>query len=558
MSLAQVLRRGPKAPVVPESTAHLERPRLNNGIRVHPPLSDGEPWVMQRGEHQYFRIGADLVKLVQALDGTGDAHAIAERLGKPWTADTVTKAVRSLDKAHVLAKATDAPGRHRKIRRLKYVPPINFQLAVLRSGDTAARRIISLRLLSPRTLGWLVATLAVAGAFVMVGQGSHVASVLGSPVSMGTLGVVFVSLFVTTVAHEFGHAALLAYYGGRPGRMGVMLFYFAPAMFCDISDSWRLNHLQRAKVSLAGIAVQIGVSGASACAAGIVGQGAAGDALMLFALVNAVAAVVNFVPFVKLDGYIALMSYLNRPNLRDTALASLRLGFVALLTGKPYRINGPRWLPWFGVGCVLTPIVLVVRGLGQWLDALMSLGTFGTMLSACLFGMLLLVLCKLVARLVKSFRGDGNRPRPLRFLAFLVVVAGLVAGGTQLSIPVSQIASYEVGEDGKAYVRVPTGAELQPVREGDRVELQQAGLVLRTTLGTGTVESDEAREVDIPLAGLLPFEAEGLLLPGKAYPVQLDSSVRPGRGSAQLHSQSLSLPRWAYERLVLPFAAPFI
>jgi putative peptide zinc metalloprotease protein len=556
MSLAQVLRRRSAGPSEQDDTAHLERPRLNTGIRVHPPVADSEPWVVQRGEHQYFRIGADLATLARELDGT-DAQGIAERLGSPWTPELVHQAVRSLDKAQLLAGRAQAEpgGRHRKIRRVKYVPPLTFQLAVLRSGDAAARRIIGLRLASPRMLGGLVVVLAVAGAFVLAGQHAHVAAVLGSPVSLTTLGTVVAGVFLTTVAHEFGHACLLAHYGGRPGRMGVMLFYFSPAMFCDVSDSWRLNHLQRAKVSMAGIAVQAGVSGAAACAAGVVGQGPAGDTLMLFSLVNAAAAVINLVPFVKLDGYIALMSYLNRPNLRDAALGSLCEGFVALLSGRPYQIKGPGWLPLFGLGCMVTPLVLVVRGLGQWLDALMSLGYFGTLLSSLIAGMLLLLVFKAGAGLVKSFR--GNRPRPVRLAMLAAVVVALALGSTQLHLSSSQVAAYEARRDGTVYLYVPTGAELQPVRTGDRVELQKAGMMLRHTLGTAIISSPDAHQTSIPLGGLLPVTTDKIRVQGERYSLRLDTPMKPGRGSARLHSRSMSLPRWAYERLVLPFAAPF-
>ncbi|NKI40838.1 daptide biosynthesis intramembrane metalloprotease [Streptomyces physcomitrii] len=555
MSLTQVLRRRPGPPRQEPGTAHLRRPRLTTGVRVHPPVADGEPWVMQRGEHQYFRIGADLARLARALDGTGDAESLAARLGPPWSAAAVRQAVTTLDRAQLLAPTVRAPGRHRRIRRWKYVPPLTFQLAVVRSGDAAARRINSLRLAPPRVLGWLVAALAALGTAVLLARHAQVAHVLGSPVSMGTLGTVLAGVFVTTVAHEFGHACLLAHYGGRPGRMGVMLFYFSPAMFCDVSDSWRLNHLRRAKVSLAGIAVQAGVSGAAASAAGLVGHGTAGDTLLLFSLVNAAAAVVNLVPFVKLDGYIALMSYLNRPNLRDAALGSLREGFVALLAAKPYRVKGPGWLPLFGLGCLLTPMVLVVRGLGQWLDALMSLGTFGAMLSSCVAGMLLLVAVKTVRGLLKSFR--GNRPRPLRLALLAVLLAALALGSTQLRLSSSQVASYEVTRDGAVHLYVPSGAELQPVRPGDRVELQRAGMMLRRTLGTGTVGTAAAREASVPLGGLIPVTADNLRIRGKRYPLRLDHPLPPGRGSARLHARSMPLPRWAYERLLVPFAAPF-
>jgi len=553
-----LLRRRPTAPAA-DSTSHLERARLTDGVQVHPPVADGEPWVLQRGEHQYFRIGADLASLADRLDGTHDVEELADGLGRPWTPETVRQGLRALDKAQLVARPQDGPPPRRSTGRFKYVPPLTLQFTVLRSGAGLARLINRLRLASPRTLGASVALLAVTGAFVLVGRSAHAAEVLSRPVSLTMLLVILGAVSVTTVAHELGHACLLAHYGGRPGRLGVMFFYLSPAMFCDVSDAWRLNHRQRAHVAMAGIFVQLGASGAAACASGLAGDGFAGDMLMLFSLVNAAAAVINLVPFVKLDGYIALMSYLDHPNLRADALSSLRERFTGLLAGSTGR-GGSRdgeaaWLPWFGVACLVTPVLLVVRGLGQWLDALLSLGYFGLTLSTAIAGLLAVVVGKALFGLARSLR--GTRPRPLRVLGLALVIATVVFGVSRVHVTTTQIGAYRVTDGGQVVLTVPAGPDGRDVRAGDRVELVEAGLILRRPLGEATVVAPLPGESMVPLTGLVPVDADQVKVPGRWYTLRVRDIPKAQEGSVRLHPRSVSLPRWAYERFVRPFAAPF-
>ncbi|MFE7898300.1 daptide biosynthesis intramembrane metalloprotease [Streptomyces sp. NPDC057424] len=571
---AGLLRRRPAAPAPADGaggTAHLERARLAEGVRVHPPVADGEPWVLQRGEHQYYRIGADLASLADRLDGTRDVEELADGLGRPWTPETVREGLRALDRATLVVRPQDGPPPRRSTGRFKYVPPLTLQFTVLRSGVGLARLINRLRLASPRTLGAAVALLAVMGAFTLVGRRAHAVEVLSRPVSLSMLMVVLAAVSVTTVAHELGHACLLAHYGGRPGRLGVMFFYLSPAMFCDVSDAWRLNHRQRAHVAMAGIFVQLGASGAAACASGLAGDGPPGDMLLLFSLVNAAAAVINLVPFVKLDGYIALMSYLDHPNLRADALRSLRERFTTLLTGSPgserpegsagrggrggRRDGEGAWLPWFGAACLVTPVLLVVRGLGQWLDALLSLGYFGLTLSTSIAGLLAVVVGKAVLGLVRSLR--GTRPRPLRVLGLTLVIAAVVFGVSRIHVTTTQIGAYRVTGDAQVVLTVPTGPDGRDVRAGDRVELVEAGLVLRRPLGEATVVAALRGESTVPLTGLVPVDADQVKVPGRWYTLRVQNLPEAREGSVRLHPRSVSLPRWAYERFVLPFAAPF-
>jgi putative peptide zinc metalloprotease protein len=72
------------------------------------------------------------------------------------------------------------------------------------------------------------------------------------------LVMLWVILFLIVVAHEFGHGLTCKHFGGQPKRLGLMLMYFMPAMFCDTSDIYFFeSRWQRAAVALAGGYVEI-------------------------------------------------------------------------------------------------------------------------------------------------------------------------------------------------------------------------------------------------------------------------------------------------------------
>ena len=66
------------------------------------------------------------------------------------------------------------------------------------------------------------------------------------------------SIGVVKVLHELGHAFACKHFGGEVRELGFMLLVFAPCLYCDVSDAWRLpNKWQRIAVSAAGICVEI-------------------------------------------------------------------------------------------------------------------------------------------------------------------------------------------------------------------------------------------------------------------------------------------------------------
>ncbi|HKB79119.1 MAG TPA: HlyD family efflux transporter periplasmic adaptor subunit [Thermoanaerobaculia bacterium] len=136
----------------------------------------------------------------------------------------------------------------------------------------------------------------------------------------------FCILTIIGAIHEFGHGYATKIYGGEVHDMGIALLYFTPAFYCDTSDSLLFeNKWHQLWVTIAGIYVE-----AFLCSAATITWVASyPDTLvhelayktMLFTGISTVFFNIN--PLIKIDGYHALSSVLEIPELREESFRYL-------------------------------------------------------------------------------------------------------------------------------------------------------------------------------------------------------------------------------------------
>ncbi len=140
--------------------------------------------------------------------------------------------------------------------------------------------------------------------------------------------------------HEMGHAYATKIYGGEDHEMGVALIYFMPAFYTDTTDQLLFDKWQRLWVNIAGIYVE-----SSLCMlATFVWVASYPDTLvhelayktMLFTGVSTVFFNIN--PLIKIDGYHALTSVLEIPELREESFAYLGALFQRHVLRLPVEV----------------------------------------------------------------------------------------------------------------------------------------------------------------------------------------------------------------------------
>lgn len=166
---------------------------------------------------------------------------------------------------------------------------------------------------------WLVRTATLSAA---------TAAALTTPVLLlGLTGL----LLVSTLFHEFGHAAACHRGGAEPGAIGVAVYLVYPAFFTDVTSSYRLGRVGRLRTDLGGVyfnALTIGLLTALLAVTGY-------QPLILAIVLVHVELLQQLMPIARLDGYFVVADLVGVPDLFG------RVGpiLAALLPG---RTAGPR------------------------------------------------------------------------------------------------------------------------------------------------------------------------------------------------------------------------
>jgi putative peptide zinc metalloprotease protein len=146
-----------------------------------------------------------------------------------------------------------------------------------------------------------------------------------------------VTIGAVKVLHELGHALACKHFGGEVHELGVMLLVFAPCLYCDVSDVWRLPcKWQRIAVSAAGILVEIVL----AALATIVWWHVQPGVIQLIAINTMIVCtigtlLVNGNPLLRYDGYYILSDLVEIPNLWQRSREVLRRMASEWILGEP-------------------------------------------------------------------------------------------------------------------------------------------------------------------------------------------------------------------------------
>lgn len=123
-----------------------------------------------------------------------------------------------------------------------------------------------------------------------------------------------ISIYFSTIFHEFGHAAASMYYNIKPGNIGFTIYFIYPCFFADVSETWKLKKAQRAIVDIGGIYFQY-IYYAIFSFFGVIFNN---NLLILISLFGLITCLSTFNPFIKMDGYWMISDIIGIPNLHKT------------------------------------------------------------------------------------------------------------------------------------------------------------------------------------------------------------------------------------------------
>ncbi len=296
---------------------------------------------------------------------------------------------------------------------------------------------------------------------------------------------VWIALGVVKVIHEFGHGLSCKALGGEVHEMGFLLLCFSPAMYCNVSDAWRLpNKWHRIIISFAGIYVELMIAAASTYiwwyTPGVPYLNSMCLHLMVICSVSTV--VFNGNPLMRYDGYYMLADWLEIPNLRDRAnryLQNLAMEFCLGIEVQPEAYMELwrrilfvafavvsyvyRWVVTFVIlkfmATFLKPYKLEI------VSELLAIGALGSMIGWPMY------------RLIKNVKKRGRLPdmKPIRVAISASLVAAALFVVFFIPMPVTRVRQFgyvtvQPTEITYLSVQVPAILKELLVREGQFVK----------------------------------------------------------------------------------------
>ena len=346
-------------------------PPLREDLRLHEVAAgrDGAPaWSIQDPvTNRFYRIG--WLEFECLLRWPGDPAAIAQDIARttPMAADKelVENFARFLVQNHLvrpsvqeverLAAQASAPGwqhwrwwlHHYLFVRIPLVRPDRWLSALL----PLVRPLFTQAGLVALVLASLLGVVLVARQWDVFAHG-----VMDILTPSGILGFM-VAIVLSKTLHEMGHALVSTHYGVRVSHMGIALVVLWPMLYTDTSESWRLrSHRQRLAISVAGIAVEVGLAGLATLAWALMDDGPLRQAMLYLATTGWVLSLaLNASPFMRFDGYFILSDLLDFPNLHERSGAAARAWLRRVLLGwnepdlEPLAPRTRRWLVAFAL-----------------------------------------------------------------------------------------------------------------------------------------------------------------------------------------------------------------
>ncbi len=389
--------------------------------------------------------------------------------------------------------------------------------------------------------------------------------------SFKTVVYLWCALAVVKVIHEFGHGLSCKRFGGEVHEMGLLFLCFSPAMYCNVSDAWKLpSKWHRIIISFAGIYVELVIAAISTFIWwNTSSQPFINNLSLSLMIVCSVSTVVfNANPLMRYDGYYVLADWLEIPNLREKAnrfLSNLVLEHCLGVEVQPE----PYMELWRKVLFVIYAIISYVY---KWIVTFGILYVMYNFLRPYKLEIISTMLCAAsiasmagwpLYRLGKNIFRRGRLPDMKRWRVVVTssVVVGLVAFLFFVPVPISRVRGTGLVQampenQAKVFVRAPGILEQLYVRNGDTVS---KGQVLAEFSNRDVDAKIKALESEVTIAQTridnLIRQREGTVKTEEKANVTLEiNQARADREKAATEKRGLMKLREEELRLVAPLA----
>lgn len=454
-------------------------------------VGPGQYVVKQSAEGSYFRIGPVEHFLLLALDGTRTAEEICtsfeERFGEPLSLEELDEFVELMRKRDLIA----SPGRNGDASADDEEEDGDDDMDTSRSRQSWLYFRKSLfnpdRMLTAAepplrwiwTRGFVLAAVAamLAALFITIEHRRDWISSFPETFRWSTVVAVWVAIIGVTMLHEFAHGLTCKHFGGEVREIGVLMIFFTPCLYCNVSDAWLMpKKSHRLWITLAGSFCDLCVWALAVFAWRVTNPVSLVNHLAwVLASVCGGRILINLNPFVKMDGYYLMTDILGLPNLRSQARSHL-MGHVRwLLWGARRPERRERGLALLLYGLVIWVFAIVFLDL-ILLNVFQVVASHSGMVGVAFTALLVTVAFRRVFK--GFFSTEAARmltQRPKRTLCWALVILGVPAALFAIHTQSTSNGEFEIRPGTRVEVHSPIAGFVRKVHveEGDRVECGQ-------------------------------------------------------------------------------------
>jgi putative peptide zinc metalloprotease protein len=270
------------------------------------------PLIARRADGQVVQLHEFLYAVAEQIDGHRGIAEIAERVTQQIGRELAPEDLQYLidEKLRPLG-VVDSPGQDVQAEMgLDPLLALKLKTAVVPESLVRAITTVFRPLFLPPVVVGVLAGLGVLDYWLFVNHGiaQSVRQILLDPLLML---MVFGLVVLSAAFHECGHATATRYGGAKPGVMGVGIYIVWPALYTDITDSYRLGKAGRLRADLGGVyfnVIFILLTAGAYFATGF-------EPLLIMIPLQHVEIIHQFLPFLRLDGYYIISDLTGVPDM---------------------------------------------------------------------------------------------------------------------------------------------------------------------------------------------------------------------------------------------------
>jgi putative peptide zinc metalloprotease protein len=342
-------------------------------------------------------------------------------------------------------------------RRQKLMGFLFLQVPLVNPDAFLARTLPAARWLFSRWFFIVWLCLIGAAGYVCARRWDALLEPLEGLLATQNLLIMWVTLVLLKICHEFGHAYACKHFGGHVPEMGAYLIAFTPCAYVDATASWGFSRKRdRLIVSLAGVYIETTIAAVAVFVWALSGPSLLGAAAYnVMFLASIVTMLFNVNPLMRYDGYYVASDLLEIPNLRQRSTQHVKALARRVLLGIRSQLEPVGWrlgatLIAFGSAATLYK-TLVLVGIG----ALIATKFFavGLALAALFIGM---TLWGMVRRLVTYlWFAEETAPVRGRAIALSVVLLVIIPGAIGVvPVPARVLARGAITAEQESVIRV--------------------------------------------------------------------------------------------------------